>query len=332
MTANAPSATPLLVVRLAHPSSRAPNRRWLIDGLWAEEACGCIGGTPKSCKTWLGLEMALAVATGRPCLGRFAVPNPGPVLLYAAEDAASAIRERAAALALARRLPFERIAVGLITEEGLRLDLDAHRDRLEATVAQLKPRLLILDPLVRLHRGDENSAAEVSEILGWLRVLNRAHKVAIALVRHVRKSGGSQPGQSLRGSGDIHAWGDSNLYLLRRKEQLFLQAEHRSHPAPPPLPLRLHPDPTHLVIEDEPVEDGQAAPGDSLEARIIEALARRPMNRGELRDHLRARNESVGQAIADLVACSKVVLHDGRWSVPVPARRDQRERNASRGV
>ena len=42
---------------------------------------------PKCSKTWLGLDIALSVATGTACLGKYAVPQPGPVLVYLAEDA-----------------------------------------------------------------------------------------------------------------------------------------------------------------------------------------------------------------------------------------------------
>jgi hypothetical protein len=38
--------------------------------------------------------MAVAVASGTPCLRHFAVPQPGRVLLYAAEDALHVVRQR----------------------------------------------------------------------------------------------------------------------------------------------------------------------------------------------------------------------------------------------
>ena len=72
---------------------------WLIDQLWTAQAVGIIGGTPKSYKTWMALEMAVAVASGSACLTRFTVPSPGPVLLYAAEDSGSALRSRLESLA-----------------------------------------------------------------------------------------------------------------------------------------------------------------------------------------------------------------------------------------
>ncbi len=147
------------VVRLGHVEAKKEHTKWLIEGLWAEAAVGCIGGTPKSGKTWLALEMALAVASGRPCLGRYPVPQKGTVLLYAAEDRPQALRARAEELAKARGVPLDRLPVGLITEPALRLDVPGHQLRLAATVEKLRPRLLILDPLVRLHRSDENSSA-----------------------------------------------------------------------------------------------------------------------------------------------------------------------------
>src|SRR6266850_4723027 len=85
----------LRVLRAAEIAPRSQDEpAWLIEGLWGAGAVGLIGGAPKSCKSWLSLEMALAVASGRPCLGRYEVPSPGPALLYAAEDAPLQVRER----------------------------------------------------------------------------------------------------------------------------------------------------------------------------------------------------------------------------------------------
>ena len=67
-------------------ADRAEDQRWRVTGLWSEQAVGIIGGEPKCCKSFLALDLAVAVAAGVPCLRRFAVPRAGRVLLYAAED------------------------------------------------------------------------------------------------------------------------------------------------------------------------------------------------------------------------------------------------------
>ena len=58
---------------------------------------------------------------------------------------------------------------------------------LDHTLGCLRPALLLLDPLVRLHRLDENSAADIAALLGSLRELNRRHQVALILVHHLAK-------------------------------------------------------------------------------------------------------------------------------------------------
>ena len=75
-------------------ADRAAEQRWLVTGLWSEQAVGIIGGEPKCCKSFLALDLAVAVAAGVPCLRRFAVPRAGRVLLYAAEDALHIVRRR----------------------------------------------------------------------------------------------------------------------------------------------------------------------------------------------------------------------------------------------
>lgn len=310
---------PFPVTRIAHIRTTHACPAWLVDTLWADQAVGFIGGTPKSGKTWLALELALAVASGQPCLGRYPVRQRGHVLLYAAEDTAEAIKHRVCALAHARGIAdIERLAIGLITEHNLRLDSTEHQQRLAATIEQLRPRMLVLDPLVRLHRSDENSAADIGFLLDYLRQLQRRYALAVVLVHHVRKSAADQPGQALRGSGDLHAWSDSNLYLLRRKGRLQLQAEHRTLPSPPPVAIELQVEPQpHLAVLGEASEDDQP-PQHPLADRILAALAPRPMTRAALREHLGVRNERLVEALAALEAAGRLRRHDGLLAVPVP--------------
>src|SRR6202047_5005167 len=89
----------LPVVRVGEIKSEENAHRWLVEGLWGASSVGVIGGAPKCAKTWLGLDMALSVATGTACLGKYAVPEPGPVLVYLAEDALLVVRERIARMA-----------------------------------------------------------------------------------------------------------------------------------------------------------------------------------------------------------------------------------------
>lgn len=161
--------------------------RWLVEDLWSARAVGILGGPPKSGKSWLALEMAVCVASGKPCLGLYPVLEKGPALVYLAEDSLHAVRERTEALADHHGVDLAALDLHVVTAPSMRLDLSRDQVRLLKTVRSLSPRLLVLDPLVRLHRLDENSAHDISGLLAYLRHLQRELDLSIILVHHAKR-------------------------------------------------------------------------------------------------------------------------------------------------
>jgi hypothetical protein len=305
----------LPVVRVAELASDEIAERWLVEQLWCANSVGVIGGAPKCAKTWLGLDMALSVATGTPCLGKYTVPEPGPVLVYLAEDALPAVRERIDGMARHRGLDLDRVEIHVITAPVLRLDQDRDRTRLWETVRRLRPRLLVLDPLVRLHGIDENHAGDVAELLAYFRSLQRQLGLSVLLVHHTRKNAadGVAAGLVLRGSGDIHAFGDSNLYLRRTDEHLLLSSEHRAAPASSPVYLQLvatEAATTHLEVIAEPDDENRRG----LEEQVLDLLAEgRVLTRAGLRASLAVKNERLGAVLESLERAGKVGRTPGGW-------------------
>lgn len=290
-------------------AERAEEQRWLITGLWSEEAVGIVGGEPKCCKSFLALDLAVSVAAGTPCLRRYPVPRAGRVLLYAAEDALHIVRRRLEGICVAAGVLLRELDVQVITAPTVRLDLATDRTSLDETVAKLRPRLLVLDPFVRLHRIDENASGEVAPLLAYLREMQRRHGVAVAVVHHAKKGGGGiRAGQALRGSSEFHAWGDSNLYLRRREDDLTLVVEHRAAPSVPAVTLELTQRGEALALE---VVDRstQAEPSPiSVDERITTALAQasRPLPIGDLRAACRVRNATLYDRLAALAAAGRL--------------------------
>jgi len=311
----------LPVVRAAQLADNSAQHRWLIEPLWAQHAVGIIGGAPKCCKTWLALDMALSVASGTDCLARFNTCTSGGVLLYLAEDAHPVIKTRLTALCHRRKLDLQQLPIDVITSAGLRLDLKRDQHRLMRTIERLRPLLLLLDPFVRLHRLDENHAGDVSALLAYLRELQRSFATAIVVVHHSRKNGarGAQAGQALRGSGDFHAWGDSNLYLHRKHRQLVLTIEHRAAPPPPAVNLVLDGDDDttclQVIESDDETDDCELKRhiDDELLAELRKAQS--PLSRCELRKRLRVRNQRLGDCIQRLNDSGQIHRHGDRWAV-----------------
>src|SRR5215472_1492292 len=275
------------------------------------EAVGIIGGEPKCGKSFLALDLAVAVASGTPCLQRFPTRASGAVLLYAAEDAWHIVRQRLKGIACAAGITFESLNIYVITVPTLRLDRAEHQQALQATVAHLLPKLLVLDPFVRLHAIDENVAGEVAPLLGFLRSLQRDHRTAVALVHHARKGAGHERGgQALRGSSELHAWGDSNLYLRRSGQNLYLAVEHRAAPGIDSLQLTLKVNLPALALElvdKAPAQPCLQAPSRCERIKQILTEAGAPLTQRQLRDLARMRASLVSDALAHLVATGNVI-------------------------
>lgn len=287
-----------------------PEQRWLVTGLWSQEAVGIVGGEPKCCKSFLALDLAVAVAAGVPCLRRYAVPHSGRVLLYAAEDALATVRRRLEGIAAAAGVELADLDIQVITAPTLRLDLDADRRSLALTVAKLQPRLLILDPFVRLHRIDENASGEVAPLLAYLRELQRRHHVAVLVVHHAKKGAGrARAGQALRGSSEFHAWGDSNLYLRREGDTLTLTVEHRAAPSQKPIRIELVEAAKALALQVADRSEPATPAPSSLDERIASALAdaASPLPFGELRSKCRVRTATLYERLAALTATGRIV-------------------------
>ena len=141
---------------------RPLTQQWLVAGLWGRQAVGIIGGEPKCGKSFLALDLAVAVAAGVPCLRRFETDQSGPVLMFAAEDAGHIVRTRLQGIARAAGADFASLDIAVIDVPVLRLDHRNDRQRLEQTVQRIRPRLVLLDLLVRLHGVDENAVAEIA--------------------------------------------------------------------------------------------------------------------------------------------------------------------------
>jgi hypothetical protein len=139
--------------------------------------------------------------------------------------------------------------------------------------------------------------------------------LSVVLVHHTRKNaaGGTAAGLGLRGSSDIHAFGDSNLYLRRSKEHLVLASEHRAAPASPPVSLQLvakQPEMAHLEVIAELHDQQQRG----LQEQVLDALAKGVvLTRAKLRDTLAVKNERLGEALDSLEKAGKLQHTAAGW-------------------
>ena len=234
--------------------------------------------------------------------GQVCRPGAGPVLVYLAEDALPVVRERVAGMARHRGLDLAGVEIHVITAPTLRLDRDPHRTRLLETAKRLRPRLLLLDPLVRLHGIDENNAGEVAGLLGLL-------PLVAAAVGPLGGAGASHP-QERRGGSRCRP-GASRFQRHPRLRRL--------QPLPPPQPgaagvVQRAPRGAGLATglfglvatnPDTPIWRSWRSSTDgkrrSLEEQVLDNVAAwRGAHASKLRDCLAVKNERLGEALESL--------------------------------
>jgi hypothetical protein len=116
MTISKPNdALPTCKVAAIEAGDELGSASWRIDQIWGE-GVGILGGPPKCAKSWFGLDMAASIASATPLLGHFSVRDPGPTVVYLAEDAHRQVRSRIAGICQHRGLDIAALDVHLITD------------------------------------------------------------------------------------------------------------------------------------------------------------------------------------------------------------------------
>lgn len=190
----------------------------VLGGGILDEGNGFIlAGPPNLGKTWIALDAALAVASGSDFLGKFPT-TPGSVLIIDEEGSVRSAYNRMKMLLKGRELSYDQNIFYVIQRE-IKLDTPTGQLTVQRLVERYRPRLLILDSLVRLHGGDENSARDMARLFETPKRLQRAYGVAVMLLHHTRKpqkEDFNDPGNLIRGSGDIRGWPDGIFTVMPR--------------------------------------------------------------------------------------------------------------------
>lgn len=228
---------------------------FLVDELLVDRAVAAIVGAPKLGKTWVVLELAIAIATGRSAFGRFQVRKPGPVLLVLEESGEAALHRRLDALTRGQALEADELqTLYYAANKRVRLNEPDWQRRLDEACAEIKPRAVFLDPLARLKGAtDENVQKEIAPVLDYMRDLRDSAGTFVGFVQHV-----GHGGDRMRGSSDFEAYWESKLTLRTDNGSHYLTADHREAESTGKLPIRFewHHDTRSLriVVADEKLE------------------------------------------------------------------------------
>ena len=197
------------IVRVDEIEPFDPTDFWLIEDFWGNGSVGVIGAPSKSFKSTFALNLACAVATGKPFDGRKV--KQGAVLIIQGENNLSMEQHKIYAVTGCDTPPPIYFVDDNITMEQVY--------RLENDIRELGVKLLIIDPMYLLFgSGDINRHQDIVERLEMLTRLSKNTGCAVMLIHHSRKleRGAKITTSDMYGSAFIEGWYES-MILLQRK-------------------------------------------------------------------------------------------------------------------
>lgn len=186
---------------------------WLIDDWLPDETIAFLVAPPGSYKTWVTLDLAVSIASGKPFLGEFEVNKTGPVIVIQQEDFHGGLAERTATIINEKynligdsvTLPPD-LPIYFHTERRLRFHDDEVMADFMAQVERINPVLVIIDPLYSTTSTDDYMA-KTAELMFPLKALRDKTGCSFVLAHHTKKSvEGSNMREGLWGSQFLNAF------------------------------------------------------------------------------------------------------------------------------
>lgn len=195
---------------------------WIVRPLLPKGGSMLLYGDPKVGKSYLALQLAIAISTGSSWLG-FEIPTPGPVVYIQLDTPRSLwclrLEELAKSGAAVQTVYFgDRETLDTWPFDILNPD---HSARLQEAVKKLNPIAVVFDTIREAHGSDENDSTAMRNIVAQLTAA--VQPSALILVAHPKKvdpERGRDINNDNRGSNYVVGKMDANLSLRPRSLHL----------------------------------------------------------------------------------------------------------------
>lgn len=185
---------------------------WVVEDLLAP-GLYLLGGSPKVGKSWLALQLCLAVCRGEPFLGFKTKRNE--VLYISLEDGPRRLHIRALRLTEEAPAGLHLCSHAHLIGQGLEQQLD------QTLTDHPNIRLVIIDTLqkVRAVAGANASYGNDYQDAAALKALADRCNVCLLVIHHLRKMPDEDPFNRLSGTNGLTGAADGTIILIRQKRQ-----------------------------------------------------------------------------------------------------------------
>ena len=191
---------------------------WLIDGVLPRRSFAALFGAPGSYKSFIALDIAEAVATGRAWMSRSVNNANDSAVLYIAGEGHGGIGARIKACKKHNQTPDGAQIYVIRSQINMRssvADLEALIGSIDELVAEngLKLELIIVDTLARSMGGNanENSSEDMGAIINNLGAVQARYESSLLVVHH----SGKDAAKGMRGHSSLLGAVDTELEITK---------------------------------------------------------------------------------------------------------------------
>lgn len=303
---------------------------WTVPDWLPEQTCGLVVAPPGHFKTWFLLDLAISVAGGFPFLGRYPVSNPGPVIVMQQEDFHGQLADRMGtvyasklgdALGKESETGYQALLPGpiplyLYPDRRFRFNDGVIVELLHSRIRELRPRLVILDPLYSA-ASTENYMAQAAEQMMVLKRLRDAYGTSFLVAHHTGKGSRNQETdrEQAWGSQFLNAWLETGWQIRGIEGEAGVVSMHRH--------FKLKEDPadirvTFRIKTDSPPYGYEASIGavaKLTEQAVLDALGEDRIGLDELAQRTGASNNAVRRLVAQLKRQGLITEKGGKYHV-----------------
>lgn len=196
---------------------------WVVKDIIPDEGVAILAGPPGYGKSWMMLDLAIEAARGGEWLEEFQTRKM-KVLYIDEESSPALLKRRLKKLLNGKGIKNWAVDIRCVVGGGVCLTDSASSTGLYEAIKAFQPGLIIVDSLIRVHRAEENSAKEMSQVFGVVKDIVRKFKCAFLFSDHQRKPNqfGGTGELLLRGTTEKVAFVDTLLSLSRKDGQLIV--------------------------------------------------------------------------------------------------------------
>lgn len=200
-----------------HTFSSATALPWIIKGVLPKAALGVVYGASGSGKSFLVLDMGMAIARGVEWRGRKV--KQGRVAYIAAEGA-DGFRKRLAAYAMRHNVDLATVPMTVLNAAPNLMEKQDAVDIVKGIRASGGADLIIVDTFAQTTPGaNENAAEDVGKALGYCKRIHEATGAMVLLIHHA----GKDATKGARGWSGLRAAADAEIEVVREATGRFLR-------------------------------------------------------------------------------------------------------------